>query len=241
MKNYILPASVQLGAIVKTSLSDFPHCVSAVLFFHGCNLRCPYCYNRDLVIGSVDDYESISMDFFMDFLERRKNVLTGIVFSGGEPLLNPHLSDLIIFAKSLGYKIKLDTNGTLPDRLEKIMSNPLTQPDYISLDIKTSLSSYSSCTTENVTSNLLSSIRILKKMPTHRYEFRTVLVPTLIDKAAIQKLAPFLPSDAQWYFSPFLNKNCLDKSFEQLSLYSIEEINDIVHFAQKLLPNAKLR
>jgi pyruvate formate lyase activating enzyme len=116
--------------VVKTSLVDYPGLVAAALFTRGCNLRCPYCHNPELVFGPLpSDMRSASE--VLAFLHSRRNVLEGVCVSGGEPLLHPELPDFIREVRALGYKIKIDTNGTLPDVLERLAA------DYIAMDIKT--------------------------------------------------------------------------------------------------------
>ena len=123
--------------LVKTSLIDYPGLVCAVVFSCGCNLRCPYCHNPGLVTGEASE-EMMDSDEVLKFLSLRKNVLEGLCVSGGEPLLYPELQGFIREARSMGYKVKLDTNGLLPDVLS---SFPV---DYIALDIKTLPEKYAS-------------------------------------------------------------------------------------------------
>ena len=114
--------SKNLGALVKTSLVDYPGRVSAALFTLGCNLRCPYCYNGHLVTGAAYlSAEAVTLDAVLEHLEKRRAVLSGFVISGGEPLLCPELPRLICGARSLGYKIKVDTNGTLSQKLQHLL------------------------------------------------------------------------------------------------------------------------
>jgi pyruvate formate lyase activating enzyme len=117
-------------ALVKTSLVDYPGCLAAALFTCGCNLRCPYCHNPDLVnaeaVADMMDAEEV-----LRFLRMRRKVLEGVCVSGGEPLLQPHLSDFIREVRLMGYRVKIDTNGLLPEVLKSL------QADYIALDIKT--------------------------------------------------------------------------------------------------------
>ncbi|MDR2588447.1 MAG: anaerobic ribonucleoside-triphosphate reductase activating protein [Spirochaetales bacterium] len=116
--------------LIKTSLIDFPGEVAAVLFTRGCNLRCPYCHNPELVTGPPPA-GMLGGEEVLAFLRERRKVLDGVCFSGGEPLLQPELPAFIEEARSLGYKIKIDTNGTLPGALRSV------EADYIALDIKT--------------------------------------------------------------------------------------------------------
>lgn len=127
-----------VGILVKTTLIDFPGLVASTIFLPGCNLRCPYCYNAELAKGIVPEKNAVSLNELYEHLKKRKNVISGLVISGGEALLNPHLKEIILTAKAFGYKIKLDTNGTLPKKLEEIISSNDTKPDFIAMDIKTS-------------------------------------------------------------------------------------------------------
>jgi pyruvate formate lyase activating enzyme len=117
-------------ALVKTSLIDFPGLVAAALFTRGCNLRCPYCHNPELVTGP-EPPDMRGGEEILAFLRARRKVLDGVCISGGEPLLQPGLGDFIREIRGLGYKVKIDTNGTLPDVLKTL------QVDYIAMDIKT--------------------------------------------------------------------------------------------------------
>ena len=132
------------GVLVKTSLVDYPGLVSCAFFLKNCNLRCPYCYNRGLIFGENENEEEnySSLDELFSHLEKRKNVIKGFVLSGGEPLLNPKTPEILSFAKKTGYKVKLDTNGTLPEKLKTILEKPETSPDYIACDIKTNPDKY---------------------------------------------------------------------------------------------------
>ena len=241
------------GALIKTTLVDFPGRVAASFFLKGCNLRCPYCYNGALLDTSLsgredrekakDENLSTLAELFAH-LEKRRNVLTGFVISGGEPLLFPHLTEIIEKAKSLGYKIKLDTNGTLPDRLEKIMGNPATAPDFIAMDIKTRPNRYdllSPQATEQIQEKLMRSIRLISSLPADCREWRTVLVPPLVEKDDIMEIARLLPHDASWQFAQFRNENCLNPAYNKIAPYTDTEASNLVEFAQSMIPGANLR
>ncbi|MCI1209312.1 MAG: radical SAM protein [Treponema sp.] len=132
------------GVMVKTTLVDYPGRVATAFFLKGCNLRCPYCYNRGLVLGgeAAKSDPQVSAAALLEHLAARKNVLSGLVLSGGEPLLNPLTPYLISQARAMGYKIKLDTNGTLPDELQKLLADDTLRPDFIAMDIKTAPERY---------------------------------------------------------------------------------------------------
>mgnify|MGYP002626956825 FL=1 len=239
------------GVLVKTTLVDFPGRVACAFFFAGCNLRCPYCYNRGLVLGEPqDDYVTIPQ--LIQHLEKRKNVLSGLVLSGGEALLQPELPALIAHAKKTGYAVKLDTNGMLPHRLQELISAPQTTPDYIALDVKTSPERYcelhfcpqSEGTAKHasaVAKNLLKSIEILSALPPERREFRTVLVPPLVSAHELEKIARCLPKNAAWFLSSFRNENCVNPAYEKILPYSPAEEAELLCLAKGIVSAAALR
>lgn len=250
------------GSLIKTTLVDFPGRVAATVFLEGCNLRCPYCYNGSLVLGknSPDcingsrNYPCSTLQEVIDHIEKRKGLLTGLVISGGEPLLNPRTEILIRKAKSAGYKIKLDTNGTLPDLLQKFCEDEELKPDYIAMDIKTDPEHYSAMlenisdeknritADEKLYDSLKRSCRIISSVfsPQQR-EWRTVLVPSLTDEEQIKKMAAILPSDARWFFSQFRNENCLNPSYNNISPYLDADIARLIQTAKEIIPGAELR
>lgn len=246
-----------VGALIKTTLVDFPGRVAASLFLKGCNLRCPYCYNWELIdpmLGfgterQTPDKSLSSLEDVFSHLEKRRNVLTGFVISGGEPLLFPHLAELIEEAKSLGYKIKLDTNGTLPDRLEAIMQNPATRPDFIAMDIKTAPNRYAlvaphampNSSADALAEKLARSVKLISTLPADCREWRTVLVPPLVGKDDIREMAQLLPKDASWQFAQFRNENCLDPAYNDITPYSDAAVTELVSYAKKMIAGAQLR
>ena len=242
-----MPESKKIGALVKTSLVDFPGRVSTALFLKGCNLRCPYCYNSALVQGpSEDDFVTFEQVAF--HLEKRKNVLSGFVISGGEALINPLLPDLIKFARNLGYKIKLDTNGTNPGQLFFILNDESTKPDFIAMDIKTSPNRYTeltphdnSYTSEYFSDALIHSINLIQTLGPSNYEFRTVLVPALVQKEDIKSMAQIIPKEANWYFTQFKNGNCLDPLYNAMTPYSDYEAEELTKYAKSFVNGAQLR
>jgi len=246
-----LPLNEPAGVLVKTTCVDFPGRVAGSFFLKGCNLRCPYCYNTDLVLGTNTTGTLNTVQELFDHLEKRQGILTGLVISGGEPLLNPYTPLIIKKAKELDYKIKLDTNGTLPDELEAFINNPDLKPDFIAMDIKTSQDRYGStlCFSKSPFYNnnshfeklVKKSVELVSSYPSDQREFRTVLVPGLVTKEDIKKIADILPKDASWQFAQFRNENCLDSSYNQLSPYIDSEIDSLLSYAKSLIPNAALR
>lgn len=240
---------MKIGVLIKTTAVDFPSVLATSVFLTGCNLRCPYCYNKALVTSNLSSEEGVTFEEIINHLEKRKNVLKGFVISGGEALLSPHLEPLIRKAKKLGYKIKIDTNGTLPLLLEKLIQNPELCPDYIAMDVKTSLKKINILMPfcdkpeqiEKMQEAIKESIKILSKFPAEKREFRTVLVPPLVNKTDIEEIAQTLPKDASWQFAQFRNENCLDSTYNEIAPYIEKEAIELVEYAKTFIPGANLR
>ena len=233
------------GALIKTSLVDYPGKVASAWFLTLCDLRCPYCYSGELVFNRLPPEDSYNEERVFEHLKRRRNVLSGFVISGGEALMRPELPSVIRKAKALGYQVKLDTNGMHPDALEKLFSNDTTSPDFIAVDIKTSPDRYGllgcSLGGKKAEEALRRSIELCTRLPSDCFEFRTVLVPPLVKKEDIAHMAAMLPKDASWRFAPFRNENCIDPAYNNITPYSDIEMHDLVSYAQSFIPDAKLR
>ncbi len=253
--------------LLKTTLVNFPGRVAAAVFLPGCNLRCPFCHNAALATASVvsgphasenDDNEYVALEEVYAHLEKRSGVLGAVAISGGEPLLSPALPSLITKARSLSLAVKIDTNGTLADRLQTILDDPTLRPDMIAIDVKTSPSRYGELETEQSANNvagaaLLRSLDILaherelseNEFPAHRkklrIEYRTVLVPGLVGETELREIATLLPRDADWQLAPFMSGVCLDPAWNKLSPYGPEETKRLVAIAQSLVPGTRFR
>lgn len=245
------------GVLVKTTCVDFPGRVAGSFFLKGCNIRCPYCYNIGLVLsdseipaGTQTEPLNTVAELFAH-LEKRQGILSGLVISGGEPLLNPYTPVIIRKAKELGYKIKIDTNGTLPEKLKSLIEDEALRPDFIAMDIKTSPARYSTLICGENSSFfgnndyfqkvLNESAELVTAYPADSREWRTVLVPGLVTKEDIAAMAELLPQDASWQFAQFLNQNCLDPSYNDIYPYSDTEAAELIDYAKTLIPGASLR
>lgn len=159
------------------SLVDYPGKPAAVVFTQGCNFRCPYCYNKELVIPSCFQ-RPIEQEEVTHFLVKRKGLLKGVVISGGEPTLQNDLLDFIRCVKQLGYSVKLDTNGSRPDVLQKAIDQNLL--DFIAMDIKASLESYEKLAAVPIDKILIKKSIFLIKNSGLEHQFRTTLVKPLV-------------------------------------------------------------
>ncbi len=209
-----------LTSWLKNSFIDYPGTVATVLFFSGCNLRCPYCHNGSL-ITSPEDLSHMS-DTIWDFLEQRKTTMEGAVFSGGEPTLHPHLVENIKEIRSLGYRIKLDSNGLRPKIIQSF------SPDYLALDIKTRPDLYPvllKASHKEIKERLEQSIALVKKMGANA-EIRITVAPKVITTSIIESCAHLIEGVERVYLQPAnLRKELLDPNFfKDLSPLPSEEI-----------------
>jgi len=180
---------VKLGGLVKFTLIDFPGTPAAIVFTQGCNFRCRYCHNPELVYPHLFS-QSMPEEEVMNFLKRRQGTLEGVVVSGGEPTLQEDLVRFMTDVKALGYKTKLDTNGTRPDVLRELIDKKLV--DFIAMDLKAPLAKYASITGVEANSVILQQSMDLIRHSGLGYQFRTTYdkeVLTDSDIAALTQLA----------------------------------------------------
>ena len=202
----------------KTSLVDFPGCVSAVFFFSGCNLRCPWCHNRNLITGEGEAF--IEIEAGLAHLTKRKNILGGVVLSGGEPCLWGELASLIVEIKKIPIPVKLDTNGMFPALLENLFSREESRPDFIALDLKAAPSRYRELLPSGETApdpgELLCRSAALIRSSGIRSEYRSLALPGgFFTESDVEALAP-LADNSPWYFRPFKGGNCLDPAWDSM-------------------------
>ena len=186
----------------KMSLLDYEDYVSAVIFAPICNFRCPFCHNGDSVLNS---HEEIPFGQILNYLESRKGLLDAVVVTGGEPTLMPDLADKILQLKHLGFNVKLDTNGTNPELLERLINEKLI--DYVAMDIKNSPKKYAltaGCQSVNLDA-IKKSIVILKKSGIC-YEFRTTLVKEFHDFSDITEIGKLIQGAKKIYLQKFVDR-----------------------------------
>ena len=181
------PTSIRIGGLQKTSLIDFPGKVACVLFLKGCNFSCPYCHNPELVKDNGNPSLTYLEEGIYGFLEKRKGLLDGVVISGGEPTLQEGLPFACEKIKNMGFSIKLDTNGSRPGMIGRLVKEGLV--DYIAMDIKTDPTDYAQVVNGRFqSSSLLTSVRIIMESSI-AYEFRTTCVRFLVDDGIIRNIA----------------------------------------------------
>jgi pyruvate formate lyase activating enzyme len=189
---------MQIGGFQETSLLDYPDTISAIIWTVGCNFNCPFCYNPQLVKKTTD---CIDENEILSFLKKRKGLLDGISISGGEPLLQKDISNFIKKVKKFNYLVKIDTNGTFPEKLQKLLDKKLV--DYVSMDVKAPKEKYDLLTGVKMDIKKIErSVEIIRHIAPD-YEFKTTFVPDLLAKEDIVKIAIWLKGSKKYYLQQF--------------------------------------
>lgn len=220
-----------LSGITKLTLLDYPGKTACIVFTAGCNFRCGYCHNPEFVLPErLKEIEKgfIPEDIFFRFLERRKNLLQGVVITGGEPTLHPDLEDFIVKIRALGYAVKLDTNGNRPDVLRRLIERGLVQ--YVAMDFKTSFARYPSLSGLGADAEAVEKSFDLLKERRVPYEFRTTLIREMHTEEVLQEMKQSLQGAARYFLQPFRNEIVLDPKFETMSAFSKAEMASLAEY-----------
>lgn len=221
----------------KMTLLDFPGKVACTLFTGGCNFRCPFCHNAVLV-ENPELAEEISEQFVLDFLKKRQGLLDGVCITGGEPLLQSDLEQFIIKVKEMGYAVKLDTNGSYPEKLISLCEKGLI--DYVAMDVKSSMEKYPLCTgiKDYNTAKVEQSIDYLLRGRID-YEFRTTVADELHTPEDIEILAKRIEGAKRYFLQNFVDSgNILG---ENLSPVPHEKLVFMRSIASKYVQNCEIR
>lgn len=218
------------GGFEKFTLIDYPGKIASVVYTIGCNFRCPYCHNPELVDETVE--KRFAEEEIINFLKHRKGFIDGLVITGGEPTM--HQEDLLAFmkkVKDLGFLVKLDSNGTNPEVLKKAIETKIV--DYIAMDIKSPLYKYSQAVSRPVDVKAIrESIDLLMSSPVD-YEFRTTVVKTLLPPEDIEEIGKEIKGAKKYYLQKFIPTKILNPQFRKKTSYSPEEFKEF----QKILNN----
>jgi len=217
---------MQIGGLQKLTLIDYPGRLAATVFLIGCDFKCPWCYSSELVLpAKIKRQPKISEKEFFNFLKERKKLLDGLVLCGGEPTINKKLPELIKKIRKLGYQVKLDTNGSNPKMLKKLINDKLI--DYVAMDIKAPKEKYKKILGKKVKiEDIEKSIKILKEGKVD-YEFRTTVVPTVLDKKDILEIAKWIRGAKRYYLQNFRPEKTIDPKFEKIKPYPQEYLLEI--------------
>jgi len=243
---------VLLGGLQKTTLIDFPGRVACTVFTVGCNFRCPFCHNKDLITEKLFNQAKLpaikESDFF-EFLKKRKKILDGVCITGGEPTIQSDLDKFCQKIRDLGLEVKLDSNGALPEVLQKLIENKLIS--LISMDIKTAFSEYDKAMGVKINMDKIKkSIKIILSSDLE-YELRTTIAPTIHNQNNLIQMAKDLvnlaksinyPVDKINYFIQSCRpENCLDDKFLKVKPFTDQQVKDFFESIKKTLPSAQIR
>lgn len=222
-----------ISGIQKLSLLDYPGKVGCTLFTPGCNFRCPFCHNSSLVLGTAPN---IDLEEILSFLTKRRGMLDAVTISGGEPLLQNGIDEFIARVKSLGYSVKLDTNGTSPDKLERLINSG--NIDYVAMDLKNSPEKYDATAGTHVDlDDICRSVSLLKSGKVES-EFRTTLVREFHSTGDIAALCSFFRPH-KYFLQGFIDSGELLCS--GLSAYNKTETENFVKEAEPFCGSVSVR
>ncbi|MDR1435939.1 MAG: anaerobic ribonucleoside-triphosphate reductase activating protein [Puniceicoccales bacterium] len=212
-----------VGGLQKYTLIDFPGRVACVLFTQGCNMRCPFCHNESL--WPMEGNGQLSEDDFFLFLQNRIGKLDGAVISGGEPTLQPDLAEVFKKIHGLGFATKLDTNGTRPDVLERLIGEGLV--DFVAMDLKHRLDEYSvACGTHVDLSSIKKSLALLKSSSLH-YELRTTAIPAIHSMDHLKSLSAIVAGAPRFTLQNFSPKNAAAPWLRQTKPFQLSQLEQL--------------
>ena len=225
-----------IKGLQKLTLLDYPGKMACTVFTAGCNFRCPFCHNASLVTNI--DEERISEEEFFNFLQKRQGIIDGVCVTGGEPTLQPDLKEFLKKIKSLGYSVKLDTNGYRPDALKDVVNSGLV--DYVAMDIKNSQSKYAlTCGLESMDMiKINESVEFLMSGVVD-YEFRTTIVKELHNEDDIQDIVSWIKGAKKYFLQGFTDSG--DLICTGYSGYDKTELQKLLNIAKNHFETVELR
>jgi pyruvate formate lyase activating enzyme len=229
-------------AYIKTSLIDFPGRVASVLFLPGCDFRCPYCHNAALVDRKAGEGPAgseaglVPLGEFLEFLDRRKSLVSGVVITGGEPLLHEEAPRIARAIRERGLAVKLDTNGSFPERIAPVGA------DYVALDLKTSAANYGRVAPGLPDAGALAfeSLAYLRSSGTP-FEVRITCAPGIVGGQELEEVSRSLEAGDAVFLQAFRPGGCLDPAWDSAEPYSRSELERFLGILRKRAPKARLR
>ncbi|MBQ9133232.1 MAG: anaerobic ribonucleoside-triphosphate reductase activating protein [Clostridia bacterium] len=230
---------MHLEALQKLTLLDYPGRTAATLFTHGCNFRCPFCHNAGLVVRPsetvVDENELFA------YLDKRKKLLDGVCITGGEPLLQSDIADFIRRVRAHGYAVKLDTNGSFPEKLAALIDEGLV--DYVAMDIKNSPEKYEETAgAKGILKNVQASVALLLKN-TVDYEFRTTVTGSLHTAEDMRAIGAWITGAKRYFLQPFKDSGDLVCGNADTSRFACSPAHTeaLLAAVQPFVPTAQVR
>ena len=207
-----------IADLLTCSLSDYPGKIAAVVFTRGCNFRCPFCHNGSLIPLHSKGQLVIPHEHFFQFLACHNDCRDGVVVSGGEPTIHNELPGFLKKIKDTGYAVKLDTNGSRPEMIKKVLDDKLV--DYIAMDIKAPLEKYEilagCCLTSGDINNIKESIYLIAKSGID-HEFRTTVVEPLLSPQDLHRIQQLIPAGSRYKLQKFCPEHAFDPKLRERS------------------------
>jgi len=229
---------MKIGGLQKVSLIDYPGMICATVFTQGCNFRCPYCHNPELVEPGLFG-ECLSEDMVVSFLEKRKGKLDAVSITGGEPTIQQDLIPFIKQVKKLKLCVKIDTNGSNPEILQKIIEKSLV--DYIAMDIKGPLEKYKMISQSNIDENIISKSVELIMSSGIPYEFRTTVLKSKLNEKDILEIGRLIKHADLYVLQQFVPSKILDQSCIDQATCNREELEVMGQKLQKDVHRVMIR
>lgn len=230
---------LNIYSIEPFSLLDYPGELTCILFTFGCNMRCGYCHNPELVLPKKNNREPISHKKVLTFLNDRKHLLDAVSICGGEPTIHSNLPAFLRRIRQIGYKIKLDTNGQNPAMLKEILREGLV--DFLAMDIKMPFDKYHYISPQVIgVETLQKSTELIINSGIH-YEFRTTVLPHIHTPDVIQEMAQELKGAQQWVLQGFRNGEVLSEEYAALHSASYADLQTLLPYAQSIMQNVTVR
>jgi pyruvate formate lyase activating enzyme len=224
---------VEIKGLEKLAPRDFPGHISTTVFTGGCNFRCPYCHNADLVLkpGSLS---TIPREALLEFLDIRQGWLEAVCVTGGEPLMHENVGELLCAIKEKDLLVKIDTNGAFPGRLQELISGGLV--DYVALDVKAPLEKYAEAAGVPVATEAIEECIAVVRGSGCDYLFRTTVVPGLLHDEDIKAIAGMLEGASEYRLQPFVTGRTLDPAYADRPSCSKEELSRLAGIAEEVIP-----
>ena len=231
---------MHIEAYQKLTLLDYPGKTAVTIFTHGCNFRCPFCHNAGLVIRPsaqrVEEAEVLS------YLEKRKNLLDGVCITGGEPLLQSDIADFIRKVRAIGYAVKLDTNGSFPDKLAELIDAGLI--DYVAMDIKNAPDKYASTAgiPQDIVVRVKESVSLLLQNKVD-FEFRTTVTAAHHTKEDMRAIGEWIKGAEKYFIQPFKDSGDIVAGSASAGAYALEKghAEALLEAVKPFVPNAAIR
>lgn len=228
---------MNISGIQKLTLLDFPGRLACTVFTTGCNFRCPFCHNASLVLPGKGEH--IDTEQVISFLKKREGILEGVCITGGEPCFQDGIEEFIQEVRSMGFLVKLDTNGSFPEKLSSLLEKKLL--DYVAMDIKTSKENYlrvCGIKNERLLQNVIESVEILKKSSVE-HEFRTTTAKELQTSDDFERIGEWLKGEKRYFIQQYRADGELIG--EELTPYEKEELLTFADIMRRYVTNVDIR